>query len=104
MQAIAAEVQYAPDELATIAAWPTNPQHIYGNSSGIVGRRKLLFDVWGDAVNFAACMEPAGATGHINVSAEVYERTRSFFEFEPRGGVEAKNKGKVDMFLFPCRA
>jgi adenylate cyclase len=67
--------------------------------AGIVGRRKLLYDIWGDAVNIAARMESTGEAGRVNVSSEVYERTKSFFDFEPRGGVEAKNKGKVDMFF-----
>jgi adenylate cyclase len=67
--------------------------------AGIVGRRKFMYDVWGDAVNIAARMEAAGEAGRINVSAEVYERARPFFDFEPRGSVEAKNKGKVDMFF-----
>jgi adenylate cyclase len=67
--------------------------------AGIVGRRKFIYDVWGDAVNIAARMEAAGEAGRINVSAEVYERTRLLFDFESRGSVEAKNKGKVEMFF-----
>lgn len=67
--------------------------------AGIVGRRKFIYDVWGDAVNIAARMEAAGEAGRINVSAEVYERTRLLFDFAPRGSIEAKNKGKVEMFF-----
>ncbi len=67
--------------------------------AGVVGRRKFTYDVWGDAVNVASRMEAAGAPGRINVSAAVYERTREFFDFEPRGSIEAKNKGLLDMFF-----
>lgn len=67
--------------------------------AGIVGRRRFLYDVWGDAVNIAARMEAAGAGGRINVSAAVYERTKSLFDFEPRGSIEVKNKGKLDQFF-----
>ncbi|WP_439356765.1 adenylate/guanylate cyclase domain-containing protein [Bradyrhizobium sp. DASA03007] len=67
--------------------------------AGIVGRRKFIYDIWGDAVNIAARMEAAGEAGRVNVSAEVYERTRLFFDFEPRGSLAAKNKGKIDMFF-----
>jgi adenylate cyclase len=67
--------------------------------AGIVGRRRLIYDIWGDAVNIASRMESAGEVGHINVSSEVYERTKTFFDFQPRGGVAAKNKGKVEMFF-----
>lgn len=73
--------------------------HIGPVIAGIVGRRKFIYDVWGDTVNVAARMESAGEAGRINVSAEVYERTQQFFDFEPRGSIEAKNKGKIDMFF-----
>jgi adenylate cyclase len=66
--------------------------------AGVVGRRKFLYDVWGDAVNIAARMESAGEAGRINVSEEVRARVDALFDFEPRGSVEAKNKGKLSMF------
>jgi class 3 adenylate cyclase len=66
--------------------------------AGVVGRRKFIYDVWGDAVNVAARMEAAGAGGRINVSHALYERTAALFDFEPRGSIEAKNKGRLDMF------
>jgi class 3 adenylate cyclase len=67
--------------------------------AGVVGRRKYIYDVWGDAVNVAARMESAGAVGKINVSEQVYQRTKELFEFEPRGSVEAKNKGPLEMYF-----
>jgi class 3 adenylate cyclase len=67
--------------------------------AGVVGRRKFIYDVWGDAVNVAARMEAAGAAGKINVSEAVYQRTKDLFDFEPRGSLEAKNKGPLDMFF-----
>jgi class 3 adenylate cyclase len=67
--------------------------------AGVVGRRKYVYDVWGDAVNVAARMESAGAVGRINVSEQVYHRTKELFEFEPRGSLDAKNKGPLEMFF-----
>jgi class 3 adenylate cyclase len=67
--------------------------------AGVVGRRKYIYDVWGDAVNVAARMESAGAVGKINVSEQVYQRTKELFEFEPRGSLDAKNKGPLEMFF-----
>lgn len=67
--------------------------------AGVVGRRKFIYDVWGDAVNVAARMEAAGAPGRINVSEAVYHRTKDLFDFEPRGSVDAKNKGPLEMFF-----
>jgi len=67
--------------------------------AGVVGRRKYIYDVWGDAVNVASRMESAGAVGKINISEQVYQRTKELFEFEPRGSVEAKNKGPLEMYF-----
>jgi adenylate cyclase len=50
-------------------------------------------------VNVAARMESAGAAGRINVSEAIYHRTKDLFEFEPRGSIEAKNKGRLEMFF-----
>jgi adenylate cyclase len=66
--------------------------------AGVVGRRKFIYDVWGDAVNIASRMEAAGAGGRINVSEAVQARVKSLFELEPRGSVEVKNKGRLNMF------
>lgn len=66
--------------------------------AGVVGRRKFVYDVWGDAVNIASRMESAGEAGRINVSEAVQARVKAFFEFEPRGCVGAKNKGRLNMF------
>jgi class 3 adenylate cyclase len=37
--------------------------------AGVVGARKIAYDVWGDTVNTASRIESAGAPGRINVSA-----------------------------------
>lgn len=65
--------------------------------AGVVGRRKFSYDVWGDAVNIAARMVSAGEASKINVSDSVFNRVKRLFDFEHRGSVEAKNKGKLEM-------
>jgi adenylate cyclase len=67
--------------------------------AGVVGRRKFIYDVWGDTVNIAARLEGASEAGRINVSSAVYESARQHFRFESRGNIEAKNKGKLEMFF-----
>jgi class 3 adenylate cyclase len=67
--------------------------------AGVIGQRKFIYDVWGDAVNLAARMESAGQGGRINLSEAVANRVRSLFEIEDRGPIEAKNKGPVSMFF-----
>jgi adenylate cyclase len=67
--------------------------------SGVVGRRKFTFDIWGDAVNTAALMEANGAPGRINVSETVVGKVKTLFELEPRGAVETKHNRKLEMFF-----
>lgn len=65
--------------------------------AGVVGQRKFVYDIWGDAVNVAARLEAAGGSGRINVSDAVYNRVRPLMEFEARGAVEIKNKAPINM-------
>ncbi|HEY1944422.1 MAG TPA: adenylate/guanylate cyclase domain-containing protein [Roseiarcus sp.] len=67
--------------------------------SGVVGRKKFTYDIWGDAVNTAALMEANGVPGRINVSETTAGKVRTLFELEPRGAVETKHKRKLEMFF-----
>jgi class 3 adenylate cyclase len=67
--------------------------------SGVVGRRKFTFDIWGDAVNTAALMETNGAPGRTNISETVAGHVRSLFDLEPRGAIETKHHRLLEMFF-----
>ena len=67
--------------------------------SGVVGRRKFTFDIWGDAVNTAALMETNGVAGRINVSEVVAGHAKALFELEPRGAIETKHGRQLEMFF-----
>ena len=67
--------------------------------TGVVGKRKYAFDVWGDTVNIASRMESAGEAGRVNVSAYTCDLIRSEFDCEYRGKVDAKGKGQIDMYF-----
>lgn len=67
--------------------------------SGVVGNRRMTFDIWGDAVNTAWFMEAFGVAGRINVSETVVGHVHGLFELEPRGRVEAKHERTHEMFF-----
>lgn len=67
--------------------------------SGIVGKKKFQYDIWGDTVNTAARMESHGAPGRINVSGSTYELIKDQFSCEARGKVEVKGKGATEMYF-----
>ncbi len=53
--------------------------------AGVVGTKRFLFDMWGDAVNVAARMEQSGLAGQIQVTKEVVESAGDDFTFDLRG-------------------
>jgi adenylate cyclase len=63
--------------------------------AGVVGTRKIFFDVWGDAVNVASRMESTGVPGQIQVSDETYARLKGDFVLEDRGEIDVKGKGRM---------
>ncbi|HMW07540.1 MAG TPA: adenylate/guanylate cyclase domain-containing protein [Leptospiraceae bacterium] len=66
---------------------------------GILGEQRFNFDIWGDTVNTAQRMEAYGEAEKINVSKEVYEDTKEFFNFESRGKIQVKGKGDMEMYF-----
>ncbi|MEK9280304.1 MULTISPECIES: adenylate/guanylate cyclase domain-containing protein [unclassified Bradyrhizobium] len=67
--------------------------------SGVVGNRRMSFDIWGDAVNTAWFMEAFGIAGRINVSETVAGHIHGLFDLEPRGPIEAKHHRAHQMFF-----
>ncbi|HET9520790.1 MAG TPA: adenylate/guanylate cyclase domain-containing protein, partial [Candidatus Limnocylindrales bacterium] len=64
--------------------------------AGVIGRKRFLYDLWGDAVNTASRMESHGTPGRIQVTRATYELLREEFDLEPRGTVPIKGKGDVE--------
>ncbi len=67
--------------------------------AGIVGIRKFQYDIWGDTVNIASRMESSGEAGKINISETTCHKIKDRFICTPRGKIEAKNKGAIEMYF-----
>ncbi len=67
--------------------------------AGVIGRRKYLFDVWGDTVNTAARLESHGVAGYINLSESAAAAVSDLFPVRARGAMPVKGKGDMEMFL-----
>ena len=67
--------------------------------AGVIGKRKFIYDLWGDAVNTAARMESHGIPNKIHVSADTAGIIRDRFTLESRGVVDIKGKGPMETFL-----
>ncbi|MBP7513237.1 MAG: tetratricopeptide repeat protein [Flavobacteriales bacterium] len=69
--------------------------------AGIVGVKKFAYDIWGDTVNTASRMESSGEVGQVNISESTYVLLKDVpdFHFTPRGKVQAKGKGEMEMYF-----
>lgn len=67
--------------------------------AGVVGHKKLSYDIWGDTVNTASRMESSGEAGKINISGTTYEFVKEFFACEYRGKMPVKYKGELEMYF-----
>ena len=66
---------------------------------GIIGRRRILFDLWGDTVNIASRMESSGVPGRIQVAPSTRDLLRDPWSFEEREPVEVKGLGRMTRYL-----
>jgi guanylate cyclase len=64
--------------------------------AGVIGRKRFLYDLWGDAVNTASRMESHGTSGRIQVTRATYELLADEFVCEPRGMIAVKGKGEME--------
>jgi len=67
--------------------------------AGVIGTKKFIYDLWGDAVNTASRMESQGVIGKIQVSPSTYELLRNDYELEERGVIYVKGKGEMMTYL-----
>jgi PAS domain S-box-containing protein len=100
------EIQHFMAHLDLVAGFETVPRwslrlgiHTGPIVAGVVGKRKIAYDIWGDTVNVASRMETAGEVGRVNISRDTYNLVKDYFECEYRGEIDTKNHGKIGMYF-----
>lgn len=106
---------YRPDHTEAIAnmaldmqAYMQDVENIFGESlqvrigintgpviAGVIGIKKFIYDLWGDAVNVASRMESHGKPGYIQVTEATYHKLQNKYLLEPRGTIEVKGRGEM---------
>ncbi|MFL5171338.1 MAG: adenylate/guanylate cyclase domain-containing protein, partial [Microvirga sp.] len=71
-------------------------------TAGVIGAKRLTYDVWGDTVNLASRLEGQSTPGRVLVAKATKARLDGLFQLEPRGALDIKGLGEVEAwFLGP---
>ena len=65
---------------------------------GVIGHRKVAFDIWGDTVNVASRLESHGVPGRIQVSETTWDLVRDRFEGAALGPIDLRGHGPIETY------
>ncbi len=71
--------------------------------AGVLGKKKFIYDLWGDTVNIASRIAADGTPGLIQVDATTYRRIRGAFTFDEPRTVQLKGKGATQVYKLTGR-
>jgi class 3 adenylate cyclase len=77
--------------------------HVGPLVAGVIGRRKFIYDLWGDTVNVASRMESTAPVGRVQVTEDVRQLLADSHAFEARGTIAVKGKGSMATHLLVAR-
>ncbi len=66
--------------------------------AAVIGLQRFSYDVWGETVNIASRMQSQGRGGAVQITAATYRRVKGKFRCEPKGCIEVKGKGQMDVW------
>jgi adenylate cyclase len=66
--------------------------------AGVIGKKKFIYDMWGDTVNVAFRMAADAYSGAIQVDLTTHRRLHNRFSFDEAHEVEIKGKGRMQVF------
>jgi adenylate cyclase len=67
--------------------------------AGVIGAKRLTYDVWGDTVNLASRLEGQSTPGRVLVANATKARLDGLFQLEPRGALDIRGFGEEEAWL-----
>ena len=107
-----AAIRFGQAVLRTVGAWRNDHgldlEVRVGMASGpvvggVIGQRRILFDLWGGTVNTASRMESSGVPGRIQVAASTRDLAGDAFAFEERT-LDIKGLGQTTAYVVSARS
>jgi class 3 adenylate cyclase len=71
--------------------------------AGVVGRKKFIYDLWGDTVNLASRLTADGHPSVIQCDAHTHHLLQADINFDPPHRVVLKGKGEVEVYRLQGR-
>ncbi len=65
---------------------------------GVIGTKRLVYDLWGDTVNVASRLSTYSVSGKIQVDTTTYNRLRNRYQFDGPHKITVKGKGELTMY------
>lgn len=66
--------------------------------AGVVGKKKFIYDLWGDTVNIASRITSESSPGMIQVDGTTWRRLRDRYDFGEPQSVVVKGKGRLTIY------
>ncbi len=66
--------------------------------AGVVGKKKFIYDLWGDTVNIASRITSEGVPGMIQVDEVTYRRLHERYDFHEPQTIYLKGKGNMVVY------
>jgi guanylate cyclase len=66
--------------------------------AGVIGRKKFIYDLWGDAVNIASRMESQGQSQCIQITGNTFRLIKDDFICEAKGTVKVKGGDELEVW------
>jgi adenylate cyclase len=93
MQAAVADTMFSGRQLAFRIGINSGPV-----VAGIIGRKKFIYDLWGESVNLASRMESHGRARCIQITRSTFELVKDTFDCQAMGIIEVKGAGQMEIW------